>query len=239
MGVQIRSQRTYNIDGAQIGLQNPVYFSPVNPGIHDTGPIGQEWINTTNNTLFCYFGNDSSGQAVWTQIGQQAGQLFTITGNDSIAVGPGLGNINIIGNNSTGINVTGNAGTHTLTITNSNRTDTSVQTVGATTQTLVSQTLGSAQAITLTANIVAARSDYSASLSAFVQAGYTFDGTNLTPLPNNNISTYWTDGLAMTIVPSLVPDVSAVTPTILLRVTGEALHTWNWVCSFEYVFVNV
>jgi hypothetical protein len=49
--------------------------------------------------------------------GAGSGVVDSLSGNDSIVVGPsGAGNISIVGNNASGINVTGNAGTNTLTI---------------------------------------------------------------------------------------------------------------------------
>lgn len=49
--------------------------------------------------------------------GSGAPPVETVTGNDGIAVGPDvMYNLNLLGNNTQGINVTGNAGTSTLTI---------------------------------------------------------------------------------------------------------------------------
>lgn len=49
--------------------------------------------------------------------GSGGGPVGTLTGNDGIVVPPdGSGNIDVLGNNSQGINITGNAGTNTLTV---------------------------------------------------------------------------------------------------------------------------
>lgn len=51
-------------------------------------------------------------------VGSGAPPVETLTGNDGVVVGanPTTFNINVLGNNSTGINITGNAGTNTLTV---------------------------------------------------------------------------------------------------------------------------
>lgn len=72
--------------------------------------------------------------------------ILFLTGNSGGPVGPdALGNINVPGNNTTGINVVGNAGTNTLTIIGIASTEIQVGTVrlatGAETTTATSQTL--------------------------------------------------------------------------------------------------
>jgi len=58
----------------------------------------------------------SGGIATWVNFG--GGILSTLTGNDSVVVSPNSqGNINVIGNTSEGITITGNSGTSTLTAT--------------------------------------------------------------------------------------------------------------------------
>ncbi len=68
--------------------------------------------------------------------GGAAGPILTLTGNNPVAVAPTGGNINIVGDTTTGITVTGVAVGSTLTITNAGGQVDTVQTVGAVTATL-------------------------------------------------------------------------------------------------------
>ena len=82
-----------------------------------TYPIGQTWVNSSTNN---YWGLTSLTNAIppvptWTNLGGGSMQTETLTGNDSIAVGPTDGNINIKGDG-TLLNITGNAGTSTLSV---------------------------------------------------------------------------------------------------------------------------
>jgi len=76
--------------------------------------LGTIWLNTTSETvwmLVSLVGN----VATWVMITGAAGAILTLTGNSGGAVSPLLGNINVVGDGTT-INVVGNPGTHTLTI---------------------------------------------------------------------------------------------------------------------------
>src|SRR5574338_109587 len=118
---------------------NPLSYVGVNPytppGFHlqDHAPttednkgfiIGDLWLNSAGNTpplitdVYMLLALGPNG-AVWRQFGGGGGgDVATITGNAGGSVAPdGGGNINIVGNNSIGLTVSGNPGTNTLTIT--------------------------------------------------------------------------------------------------------------------------
>jgi hypothetical protein len=188
----------------------------------DMGPIGQEWINTTTDQYFIYFGNDTNGDAIWIAVAQGPGDLQTLTGNSGGAISPVLGNINIVGDTTTGINVVGSG--NTLTISSTGTSVNTAQTIGATTADLFSVPILNNRAIVAVCEVAGARSDYSASYAATGSAGYNRAGGGISVLPNVVINGTITDPLASTIGASFV----VVGTNAVLRVTGEAGQTWNW-----------
>ncbi len=77
--------------------------------------LGTWWLNSDNNNLF-YLAALSNGVATWISVSSMAGSTLTITGNAGGAVSPdGGGNINLIGDGVT-VNIVGNPGTNTLTV---------------------------------------------------------------------------------------------------------------------------
>lgn len=223
MAVFIRGQETYNVDGLRIPVASPAYHSPVDPTVLDKAAyIGQSWVNDVTEILFVYFGNDTNGDAIWIAVAQSAGDLLTLEGNSGGPISPVLGNINVVGDTTTGITVTG-AG-NTLTITASGSSVDTAQTVGATTADLFSVPILNNRAIVATCEVAGARADYSASYGATGAAGYNRAGGAVSVLPNVVINGTITDGLASTIGASFV--ISGT--NAILRVTGEAGQTWNW-----------
>lgn len=96
-------------------------FAPViqtrNPTSSDVNyKIGQEWINTVNQT-FWFLNNQTSPGGVlsstWVQIAGSSSTLSTLTGNSGGTVSPTAGNINTLGAGS--ITIVGTPGTSTLT----------------------------------------------------------------------------------------------------------------------------
>lgn len=95
---------------------NPIE-APRNPTPNDrTNPNGQPyppfqgWRNTLTTTMFLY-----QGQGVWVEIAESGeGPITSVTGNSGGAVGPNAGNVNIVGSDT--IDIVGNPGTNTLTI---------------------------------------------------------------------------------------------------------------------------
>ena len=83
-----------------------VFVSQVDPnsnnlyGTAGIFPIGQQWLNQTDNTTWQLYSFSSPGgvlQANWEKVGGSVGQVSTLTGDDSIAISPVAGNINIDG----------------------------------------------------------------------------------------------------------------------------------------------
>lgn len=79
--------------------------------------LGTMWVDTTAPQV--YFLADVSGNvATWLPLGGGATDVQTLTGNAGGMVFPTGGNINVLGDNASDINVVGNPGTSTLTIFN-------------------------------------------------------------------------------------------------------------------------
>lgn len=77
--------------------------------------LGTWWLNTASKDLF-YLAALTSGLATWISVSSMAGSTLSITGNSGGAVSPdGGGNINVVGDGVT-VNVAGNPGTNTLTV---------------------------------------------------------------------------------------------------------------------------
>lgn len=81
-------------------------------------PIGQNWINTTDGSVFELVSFNSSGGTItanWTALNTAgASGILTITGDSGGTVdGDGLRNINLVGG--TGVSVVGSPGSHSLT----------------------------------------------------------------------------------------------------------------------------
>ena len=81
-------------------------------------PIGQNWINTTDGSVFELVSFTSSGGTItanWTALNTAgASGILTLTGNSGGSVsGDGLRNLNLVGG--TGVDVVGSPGTNTLT----------------------------------------------------------------------------------------------------------------------------
>lgn len=86
--------------------------------------LGTMWVDTTTPQV--YFLADVAGNvATWLPLGGGATDVQTLTGNSGGMVFPTLGNINVVGDNASGIDVVGNPGTSTLTIINTSGLPTS------------------------------------------------------------------------------------------------------------------
>lgn len=104
------------------GLNNPLQkVNPLpiivsrNPTENDISyPVGQEWINESNNEVW-KLTSVSSGVAFWVLLGVGNRDIETLTGDIGAAVGPDISyNLNIVGG--VGISTTGTPGTNTITI---------------------------------------------------------------------------------------------------------------------------
>jgi hypothetical protein len=111
----------------QIPSVNPQNFTMASPvGLQsaareptaqdNTFPPGYEWLDTTTGYFYKCVSSTIAG-AVWTPfVPSVAGTVSALTGNSGGAVGPDdMGNINVVGDGTT-VNVTGDPGDNTLTI---------------------------------------------------------------------------------------------------------------------------
>lgn len=79
--------------------------------------VGTEWVDTT--AIMVYFLADVSGNtATWIPLGGGAVDVQSLRGNSGGFVFPTAGNIDVVGDAASGIDVVGNPGTSTLTIFN-------------------------------------------------------------------------------------------------------------------------
>jgi hypothetical protein len=94
-------------------------FEPRNPSSSDINySVQQRWLNTSNYSewiLSSFTTVNQVLQAVWVQIQGSQSSLISLTGNIGGAVSPTAGNINIVGDGTT-IDIVGNPGTSTLTV---------------------------------------------------------------------------------------------------------------------------
>lgn len=96
-----------------IGLQS----APRDPNAQDNTFVpGSEWQNSVTKVFWKCVSSTVAG-AVWIAfVPSTAGSVSTLTGNSGGAVGPdGMGNINVVGDNSKGINIVGTPGSNILT----------------------------------------------------------------------------------------------------------------------------
>lgn len=156
--------------------------------------------------------------------------IETITGNIGGAVTPDAAfNLNIVGGS--GITVTGNPATNTLTITQAEELHGSGTTVGAVTSDLITLDLGATPGVS-TFDIRIAGFDSATPIGV----GYTLVGA------------VRTNGIAATLLPgqsldqfeelALIGATAAITVaanTAIIRVTGVAGKTMRWVANAEYI----
>ena len=77
-------------------------------------PIGQNWINVSNNTVFVLT-SDVAGTATWSISTAGSSNLDTLTGDSGGAITPSAGNISLLGT-ADEVTVTGTANTLTWSI---------------------------------------------------------------------------------------------------------------------------
>lgn len=160
--------------------------------------------------------------------------IETLTGNTGGPVGPdGAFNINVVG--ADGVVVTGNAGTNTLTITQSGDAFTigTAQTVGAVTADIFTLTLGVNNAATVQATITGAASDYSAALVGRTCGGARRAGAGAI-LVGSPISDFSEDSAGSPLI-----DIVVSGNNIVVQVTGVGAQTWNWRAQIHYVLLTV
>lgn len=162
------------------------------------------------------------------------GPVLTLTGNTGGAVSPtGGGTINVIGDASGTITVAGNIGTNTLTITDSSRVTSSVQTTDATPTTLYSLTLANNRAATLNALVAGAKSDYSAAIGGLMTGTARKQGAGVAIEVDDTPSPAHDSGTGNPTVQFVVSGND-----IILQVTGEAGITYNWTAVIDRIILS-
>ena len=156
--------------------------------------------------------------------------IETITGNSGGAVGPnGAFNINIVGG--TGITVTGNPATNTLTITQAEELHGSGTTIGAVTSDLITIPLGAVPGVS-TFDIRVAAFDATTPLGV----GYTLVGAVRTTgaaavlIPGQSLDQFEEIALVGATAAIVVAGNNAI-----IRATGVAGITLNWVANAEFI----
>jgi hypothetical protein len=115
------------LDAAAVGRSSSTPFLTVfetrNPGTGDVNyPIQTRWVNTTNPAastewiLTSYSNNTGVLTANWNMLAGGSGAAITLTGNTGAAVPPNGANTIFVLGDTTTINVAGNPGANTLTI---------------------------------------------------------------------------------------------------------------------------
>ncbi len=160
------------------------------------------------------------------QAGGAAGPILTLTGNSGGPVGPTAGNINVLGDNSTGINITG-AGS-TLTVTNAGGQVDTAQTVDG-------STINLGAGFTIANNEIAIIQ--SRIIGAYETATNEAFGCILTTTVRKQgaaavalVQAFEQTALARSVgVPGTVDAIyDTAAAVVRIRVTGEAGHTINW-----------
>lgn len=152
-----------------------------------------------------------------------AGTVTGLAGNIGGSVSPTAGVINVIGDNSVGVNVIGTPLTSTLTISLTNYIEGTATTVGATTATVLSIPMSDTTVTTVSAELSGYESTLPGGVGSSLTASFIRSGAGATlidaPDDFQNIS------------PSLSAasySISGSGNNIILTVTGQAGVTINW-----------
>lgn len=184
--VYIQGQSVLNVNPS---LVIPLTISDFDPGMDTVNgfTVGWHWLNKINFNLFYLAAlrssNNGGAVATWIQIGSAAGPVLGLTGDSGGEVFPLGGNINIVGG--TGITVTGNPATHTLTI---------AATGGSGTVTSITEGTG----ITLTPNPITTTGSVALTIPVVISSG----GTNATSFSVTDGTVYY-DGTSLVTVASV------------------------------------
>lgn len=153
----------------------------------------------------------------------------TLTGNTGGPVGPTGNNINVVG---TGlITVTGNPGTSTLTISQTNADEATAQTVGLVTVNIISLPVGDGEMVTIKAVINGLRDDTTDAWGGEVI--FTVlrpTGGNVTVVGAPIISANTTS------TADISGSVDIGTQDAEINVIGVAGQTWNWAANYEFFY---
>lgn len=170
-------------------------------------------------------------QIIVSTAGGGAGTVVTLTGNTGGAVSPnGAGNIDILGGAGTGITVAGTPASNLLTIDFSGATY-EVTTINATPAAIFTYTLADLNAVTISAQVVAAYADYSQGFGGTYETVATRNDAVIAgaKIKANNDLTFGS-----------FPGGSGIAfgesgNDIVFTVTGVAATTINWKVIITYV----
>ena len=155
--------------------------------------------------------------------------IQTLTGNTGGPVGPTANNVNIVGSGF--ITVTGNPGTSTLTISQSNSNDATATTIGATPVNIISLPVADSQMVTITAVINGIQDDFSDCWGGdLIFTVYRPAGGDVTVVGGiiANANTTSTADVSGT--------VNIGTEMAEINVIGVAAETWNWSASYQFFY---
>ena len=172
--------------------------------------------------------------AMLTQAGSASPDLETLTGDVGGAVGVDAAfNINILGG--TGITVTGNPATNTLTIDDDDLIQGTVTTVGAVTSACITFPMGAAPGTYIIDGRIAAYN-----VTDVAGGGYFFSAAIRTSgAAGTAIAVEFGSDYEEASMVAADCDVTVAGNNILVNVLGIALKTINWSAEFEYQFVGV
>jgi len=158
------------------------------------------------------------------------GQVETLTGNAGGAVGPNAAkNIFVVGG--TGIYVTGNPATNTLTIAQSAAIEGTGQTIGAVTADILTFDLESTPGVYLFKIEIVGFSTSSLGVGYDVTACFRTDGTTSVEIRTQS-SDEFEEGALSGCDFDIVPSAG----NLVVRVTGTAGQTINWLAVLTYTF---
>lgn len=155
--------------------------------------------------------------------------LLELTGDTGGIVHPDInGNINIIGQ-SGAITVTGNPGTHTLTIEVDGTSQVSVQTTDATPTLLTSVALAANESVTVSISIIAPQSTYASTIGGNLTVVARNSGAGATIVGNQGNLLYDSAG-----APAVTYMGSGT--NVNIYVTGVAATTFNWLATLRVIY---
>lgn len=163
--------------------------------------------------------------------GTALADVETLTGNSGGAVGPnGAGNINVLGADN--ITVTGNPGTNTLTITDTDNTIYTAQTIGNVTATIFTYAIPAESAVFIGAQVVGAKDDYTEVFGGPISCVARRDAVGAPEIPWQDDATDGDD-----LEPDTFFGVSG--NNIILTVLGATGDTYNWRAKVTYIVQDV
>ncbi len=165
--------------------------------------------------------------------GGGGGDILTLTGNSGGPVGPTAGNINLIGDVNTFVDVVGNPGTSTLTISLANQLFAVAQTVNDVPVAVFipAITINPGTALTASANFIGATDTYSASVSGVANVAIRRPLIGASEI-NKSVINYTRTNLA-----GFFPTVffNVVANNLQFFVSGENGLTINWTILLTFL----